>query len=134
MQPGIGVYLASALLSNAPLMFLILALSFDPVLVSGQSDLLQVASFAIMFGGAGVSSYFVAKRFAQRREIHGIIVGCVSYAVYFAYSLFFYQGYALASGFWPLAAFILGGAVGARSSSILQTGSRRRLEPRKPFP
>jgi len=114
-QPRVGIYLIAALLSNVPLLFLILFLTFiDPIILLENPLFFQILFFATMFGGAAVSSYFLVRRFATRSQVLGLVTGSLSYPIYLVYNLLFYRGYMVLGGYWPLIAFISGGIAGAQ--------------------
>ena len=119
-QPGLGVYLVAGLLSNVPLMFLVLFLTFfEPKLLSDYMLYFQVLFFSVMLGGAALSGYFVVRRFMDRPQILGLVTGSLGYVIYFVYSFMFYGDYMVLGGFWPMVAFILGGASGGQLSKLM---------------
>lgn len=114
------VYVAAALLSNAPLMFLVLFLSFfERSLLLENLLLFQIVFFAVMFGGTALSSFLVVRRFVQRPEALGLATGSLGFAIYFVYTIVFYRDYMMLGGFWPIVAFMLGGLSGAQLNRLL---------------
>ena len=114
------VYVAAALLSNAPLMFLVLFLSFfETSLVSNNLLFFQGLFFAVILGGTLLSSLLVVRRFIHRPEALGLATGSLGYAIYFIYTIVFYRDYMVLGGFWPIVAFMLGGLSGAQLNRLL---------------
>jgi putative membrane protein (TIGR04086 family) len=119
-RPALRLYFFAALMSNAPLMFLILLLTFqDPSALPGQ--IIKPLLFSVMFAGSALSSYVLAKRVVQSLPVLGLGVGSLAYLVHIAYTLLFYREYMTLGGSWPILAFVAGGMAGAELGSILRS-------------
>jgi len=121
-RPGLSVYLIAAFMSNAPLMFLVLALTFiEPAVLMGYQLLLQVLFFSVMFSGAMLASYLLVRRFVQRPQALGLATGSLAYAIYTIYTIFLYRDLMILGGYWPILAFLSGGIAGAQLRHMMHS-------------
>lgn len=120
-QPGIRVYLVAALLSNTPLMFLVLVLTFiEPMVLFGNLLFFQVLFFSVIFLGAALSGYLLVRRFVQRPQVLGLTTGSLAYVIYMVYAIFLYRELMVLGGYWPILAFIAGGVAGAQLREMIR--------------
>jgi hypothetical protein len=114
-RPGLSIYLVAALLSNTPLMFFVLILTFiEPTVLIGHQVLLQLLFFCVMFSGAALAGYLLVRRFVQRTQVLGLTTGSLAYVIYMIYTILFYRELMVLGGYWPILAFLSGGIAGAQ--------------------
>lgn len=110
-------------MGNAPLLFLVFALTFiNPTVLNAWTPLIQIIIYSTMFGGGVLAGFLVSRTVLNRYLAVGLITGAFCYLLNMVYSLFMLQ-FLLAKSFseyLQLLFYVLGGLLGGLLRQILR--------------